>query len=365
MVIFDSEVLQSEFLNEPRDTLEQREAAIKLKEEIEEQEFLLEFLLQMQQKRQEIADKLDDTICFLSSDIEEVLKQQSLLKRQGGCYPEQNNEDHSSLERVHNPLMNPVKNENSNSFGSRKRFRPGIRVNSEEQFSEPSAEGQRSENRESILSKSSRLMKNFKKLESAYFSTRCRLMKPSGNLSLRNSTVGSVGRGSVVRTEGSSVYNLASMEGQSEGRERGWVHPFLGGLCKYLSFSKLKVRADLKQGDLVSSNLVCSLGFDRDKEFFATAGVNRKIKIFECDAILNEDHDIHYPVTEMVSRSKLSSISWNSYIKSQIASSDFEGIVQVGLLLCTLLNISLSCVFFQRFASPIFRCGTLQEDKCT
>ncbi|XXG67637.1 hypothetical protein AAC387_Pa06g0934 [Persea americana] len=324
-----SEVLQSEFLNEPRDTLEQREAAIKLKEEIEEQEFLLEFLLQMQQKRQEIADKLDDTICFLSSDIEEVLKQQSLLKRQGGCYPEQNNEDHSSLERVHNPLMNPVKNENSNSFGSRKRFRPGIRVNSEEQFSEPSAEGQRSENQESILSKSSRLMKNFKKLESAYFSTRCRLMKPSGNLSLRNSTVGSVGRGSVVRTEGSSVYNLASMEGQCEGRERGWVHPFLGGLCKYLSFSKLKVRADLKQGDLVSSNLVCSLGFDRDKEFFATAGVNRKIKIFECDAILNEDHDIHYPVTEMVSRSKLSSISWNSYIKSQIASSDFEGIVQV------------------------------------
>ncbi|RWR89152.1 protein SPA1-RELATED 3-like protein isoform X2 [Cinnamomum micranthum f. kanehirae] len=324
-----SEVLQSEFLNEPRDTLEERVAAIKLKEEIEEQELLLEFLLLMQQKRQEIADKLDGTICFLSSDIEEVLKQQSLLKRQGGSYPEQNNEDHSSLERVHYPLMNPVKNENSNSVGSRKRFRPGIRVNSEEQFSEPSPEGQRSESQESILSKSSRLMKNFKKLESAYFSTRCRLMKPSGKLSLRNSTVGSVGRGSVVRTEGSSVDNLASKEGQSEGRERGWVNPFLGGLCKYLSFSKLKVRADLKQGDLVSSNLVCSLGFDRDKQFFAMAGVNRKIKIFECDAILNEARDIHYPVTEMVSRSKLSSISWNSYIKSQIASSDFEGVVQV------------------------------------
>lgn len=95
-MIFDSEVLQSEFLNEPRDTLEERVAAVKLKEEIEEQELLLEFLLLMQQKRQEIADKLDGTICFLSSDIEEVLKQQSLLKRQGGSYPEQNNEDRSS-----------------------------------------------------------------------------------------------------------------------------------------------------------------------------------------------------------------------------------------------------------------------------
>lgn len=331
-MIFDSEVLQSEFLNEPRDTLEEREAAIKLREEIEEQELLLKFLLQMQQKRQEIVDKLQDTICFLSSDIKEVQKQQSVLRKQGGSYPERNNEDNSALERVDNPLINPVKNENSTSFGSRKRFRRGLQVNSEEEFSEQSTEGQRSENQESILSKSSRLMKNFKKLESAYFSTRCRMMKPSGKLLLRNSRVGGVGRGSIVRTEGSSVDNLASKEGQIEGRKSGWVNPFLEGLCKYLSFSKLKVRAHLKQGDLLnSSNLVCSLGFDRDREFFATAGVTRKIKIFECDAILNEDRDIHYPVTEMVSRSKLSSISWNGYIKSQIASSDFEGVVQVGL----------------------------------
>jgi WD40 repeat protein len=90
------------------------------------------------------------------------------------------------------------------------------------------------------------------------------------------------------------------------------------------------VKADLKQGDLLnSSNLVCSLSFDRDGEFFATAGVNKKIKVFECDTIINEARDIHYPVVEMVSRSKLSSICWNRYITSQIASSNFEGVVQV------------------------------------
>ncbi|XXG77410.1 hypothetical protein AAC387_Pa08g1568 [Persea americana] len=328
-----SEVLESEFLNEPRDNLEDREVAIKIREEIEEQELLLEFLLQVQQRKQEIADKLHDTICYLHSDIGEVQKQQ-ILKQKGSSHPKLKKEEYSALQKVHGPTMCPLRNEESTISGSRKRFRQGHRINSKEESSEHSTEAQRSDtrsgNQERILSKSSRLMKNFKKLESAYFSTRCRLMKPTGRPLHRNSAVGNVGRGSIVRTEGSSVDSLSSKEGQSEGGKSGWINPFLEGLCKYLSFSKFKVRADLKQGDLLnSSNLVCSLGFDRDKEFFATAGVNRKIKIFECDAILNEERDIHYPVTEMASKSKLSSISWNSYIKSQIASSDFEGIVQV------------------------------------
>eukprot|EP00262_Sarcandra_glabra_P012920 TRINITY_DN3440_c0_g1_i1.p1 TRINITY_DN3440_c0_g1~~TRINITY_DN3440_c0_g1_i1.p1 ORF type:complete len:901 (-),score=151.37 TRINITY_DN3440_c0_g1_i1:409-3111(-) len=329
-----SDVLQSDFLNEPRDNLEERETAIKLREEIEEQELLLEFLLQMQQRKQETAEKLRDTICCLSSDIEEVVKQQSILRKQGPSYMELNKDKNLALEKVDQPLHRPGRNVDSTGLVSKKRYRAGLQIHSEEEFGGHVAEGRRSEthteNRESILSKSSRLMKNFKKLESAYLSTRCRLIKPSGKPLNRNSTVSSMGRGSIVRTEGSSVDNLSSKEDRSGGIKSGWINPFLEGLCKYLSFSKLKIRADLKQGDLLnSSNLVCSLSFDRDKEFFATAGVNRKIKIFECDMILNEDRDIHYPVMEMASRSKLSSICWNSYIKSQIASSDFEGIVQV------------------------------------
>ncbi|KAL5997666.1 hypothetical protein ACLOJK_008596 [Asimina triloba] len=328
------EVLQSEFLNEPRDSLEEREVAIKLREEIEEQELLLEFLMQMQQQKQEIANKLHDTICCLSSDIEEVMKQQSILKKKGNSYQEALKDDHTSIDRSVQPSLYPVRNEESTHFGSRKRFRLGPQIHSEDESNENSTEIQRSDSRsdhnECMLSKNHRLMKNIKKLESAYFSTRCRQFKPAGKVQNRSAPAGSIGKGSVVRTEGSSVDNLASKDGQSEGRRSGWINPFLEGLCKYLSFSRLKVRADLKQGDLLnSSNLVCSLSFDRDKEFFATAGVNRKIKIFECDTILNEDRDIHYPVTEMASRSKLSSVCWNGYIKSQIASSDFEGVVQV------------------------------------
>ncbi|KAJ0964822.1 hypothetical protein J5N97_025960 [Dioscorea zingiberensis] len=138
------------------------------------------------------------------------------------------------------------------------------------------------------------------------------------------------GQGSTVRTEDSSIDNFLSKEAVNTESRSGWIDPFLEGLCKYLSYSRLKVRADLKQGDLLnSSNLVCSIAFDRDKEFFATAGVNRKIKVFECNMILDEERDIHYPVVEMGSGSKVSSICWNSYIKNHIASSDFEGVVQV------------------------------------
>uniref|UniRef100_A0A6P4AFY2 protein SPA1-RELATED 3 n=1 Tax=Ziziphus jujuba TaxID=326968 RepID=A0A6P4AFY2_ZIZJJ len=319
------ELLQSEFLNEPRDDLEEREAAIELRQRIEEQELLLEFLLLIQQKKQEAADKLQDALSFLCSDIEEVMKQQMILKKKGGSCTELTKEDNSTSSL---PSMDIANDDDSTSLGSRKRFRPRLQIHNMEECDDNLDAD--TENQESILFRNSRLMKNFKKLESAYFLTRCRPIKPSGKPLFRHSPLSSDGRGSIVVTERSSVSNLASKDRYSEGRQSGWINPFLEGLCKYLSVTKLKVKADLKQGDLLnSSNLVCSLSFDRDGEFFATAGVNKKIKVFECDPIINEDHDIHYPVVEMASRSKLSSICWNSYIKSQIASSNFEGVVQV------------------------------------
>lgn len=323
------ELLQSEFLNEPRDDLEEREAAIELRERIEEQELFLEFLLLIQQRKQEAANKLQDTLSFLCSDIEEVMKQQTILKKKSSSCPDLVKEDNSTSSL---PLMNVVHDDDSTSLGSRKRFRPGLRILDMEGCDDNIDGDQKSdtENLESILFKSSRLMKNFKKLEAAYFLTRCRPTKLSGKHMIRHSPISSDGRDSAVVTERSSVNNLASKDQGYDSRQGGWINPFLEGLCKYLSFSKLKVKADLKQGDLLnSSNLVCSLSFDRDGELFATAGVNKKIKVFEFDAITNDDRDIHYPVVEMASRSKLSSICWNSYIKSQIASSNFEGVVQI------------------------------------
>lgn len=324
-------MLQSEFLNEPRNEIEEREAAIELREQIEEQELLLEFLLILQQKKQDTADTLNEIVSFISSDIEEVSKKQTAARLKGGSSSE------LGKKMVSGPrLMSITDDDDSGSSGSRKRIRQGYINSPDESDDHPE------EHQGSILSKSSRLMKNFRKLESAYFMTRRRSVKLACRSMGRHSQISSDGRGSIGATERSSISNPSLKERSNEHNQSGWINTFLEGLCKYLSFSKLKVKADLKQGDLLnSSNLVCSLSFDRDGEFFATAGVNKKIKVFEYNSILNEDRDIHYPVVEMASRSKLSSICWNGYIKSQIASSNFEGVVQVKVL----LGIQNICIF--------------------
>lgn len=321
--------MQSEFLNEPRENLEEREIAIELKEKIEEQELLLEFLLLLKQRKQEAADHLEEMVSFVTSDIEEVMKMQTAFRLKGGPSIDSVKDSASGL-----PLSNIVDEGDSGSLGSRKRCRPGLCIHNLEEVQTHLDDNQKLDgpagSQGNILSRSSRLMKNFRKLESAYFLTRHRALRQIGKPLARNSTISSDARGSVVVTERSSISNMSLKEQHNEGRQTGWINSFLDGLYKYLSYSKLKVKADLKQGDLLnSSNLVCSLGFDRDGEFFATAGVNKKIKVFEYNSILDEDRDIHYPVVEMASRSKLSSICWNGYIKSQIASSNFEGVVQV------------------------------------
>lgn len=110
-----------------------------------------------------------------------------------------------------------------------------------------------------------------------------------------------------------------------------WLGGFFDSLCKFARYSRLEVRATLRHGDMVNAaGMVCSLSFDRDNEFFAAAGVCKRIRIFECDVVLGEQEvDLHYPVVEMACRSKLSSVCWNSYIKAYIASADYQGVVQV------------------------------------
>lgn len=45
--------------------------------------------------------------------------------------------------------------------------------------------------------------------------------------------------------------------------------------------------------------------------------------------VVNEVADVHCPVVEIPTRSKLSCLSWNKCVKPLIASSDYEGIVTV------------------------------------
>ncbi|KAL5573499.1 hypothetical protein UlMin_023096 [Ulmus minor] len=116
---------------------------------------------------------------------------------------------------------------------------------------------------------------------------------------------------------------------QREGYTAGLAN-FQSVLSTFTRYSRLRVIAELRHGDLFhSANIVSSIEFDRDDELFATAGVSRRIKVFDFSSVVNQPADLHCPVVEMSTRSKLSCLSWNKFVKNQIASSDYEGIVTV------------------------------------
>lgn len=118
---------------------------------------------------------------------------------------------------------------------------------------------------------------------------------------------------------------IITREGYSSG-----LADFQSVLSTFTRYSRLRVVAELRHGDLFQSpNIVSSIEFDCDDELFATAGVSRCIKVFDFSSVVNEPTDVHCPVVEIKTRSKLSCLSWNKFTKNHIASSDYDGIVTV------------------------------------
>ncbi|CAL2241955.1 unnamed protein product [Prunus armeniaca] len=168
------------------------------------------------------------------------------------------------------------------------------------------------------------LMKNISQLEDAYASTRSQMGKTETapvECSYKE-VLNNRYRWCHVRnhTQDSSL-------NQKSGDRLG---AFFDGVSKLARRSKFEVRGTLRNGDLLnSSNVICCLSFDCDEEYIATAGVSKKIKIFDFAALVDNSLDIHYPVVEMPNKSKLSCVCWNNYFKNYLASTDYDGVVQM------------------------------------
>lgn len=106
---------------------------------------------------------------------------------------------------------------------------------------------------------------------------------------------------------------------------------FRESLIKFSAYNSLRVLTSLNySNDLFNnSTIVSSIEFDKDNEFFAIAGVTKRIKVFDYGAVMKDVVNIHYPCLEMTSRSKISCISWHNYHKGTLASSDYEGTVTI------------------------------------
>lgn len=294
---------------------------MQLEEKEAESEVLLYFLSQMQHEKQETARKLAQDIARLNLDIKEVERRQLPFKRKRSLAAKAAD-------------MNGQRRNSAAPMQDRrgllgKRQYPEDNVEKEATLRRQG--GLCTEGGGKVLSKSARFMSNFNHLEKVYFAMNWRTGTPGmGPSSKEGSQSGMIG------SAANEQKKLDPKMGEDKDGE--WLGSFFDSLCKYARYSRFEVKATLRHGDLLNTaNMVCSLDFDRDEEYFATAGVCRRIKVFECDTVLNEHVDIHYPVVELPSRSKLSSVCWNGYIKSHLASCDYDGIVQVGTphsLLC-------------------------------
>lgn len=118
-----------------------------------------------------------------------------------------------------------------------------------------------------------------------------------------------------------------SNSSDSSGKDE--LESFMKSLSKFTRFSSFRPLATLSYASDIynGSSIVSSIEFDKDCDYFAIAGVTKKIKVFEYDAVINDVVDIHYPVHEMVCNSKISCVTWSSYHKNMLASSDYEGTV--------------------------------------
>ncbi|KAJ2721132.1 hypothetical protein H4R23_004629 [Coemansia sp. Cherry 401B] len=146
---------------------------------------------------------------------------------------------------------------------------------------------------------------------------------------------------------------------------------FMETLTTVARYERFRQVATLRYGDSTASTaIVASIEFDRDEEIFAVAGVARKIKIYDYANVVQqadswnefaagktqqqplrrlagrhewwnregeatEDEPaltstmMQYPVAEYTNRSKISCLSFNPYIKAQLACSDYDGTVSL------------------------------------
>ncbi|OVA06388.1 Protein kinase domain [Macleaya cordata] len=276
------EVLHSELIFKSQELSSEDQLSSSFAEDDVELDLLLHFLATLKEQKEKHASKLVEEIGCLEADFKEVEKRHLLRTAEILPGTHKNSKARESFvikESIGSEMLSRLTSSNMNE---------------------------------------ARLMQNINQLENAYFSMRSQIELSETDHTARTD------RDLLKKVQNENEEWLPSQKATDR------LGSFFDGLCKYARYSKFELRATLRNSDLLNSaNVICSLSFDRDEDYFAAAGVSKKIKIFEFNALLNDSVDIHYPAVEMPSKSKLSCVCWNNYIKNYLASTDYDGVVQL------------------------------------
>ncbi|KAK2709958.1 E3 ubiquitin-protein ligase COP1-like [Artemia franciscana] len=111
----------------------------------------------------------------------------------------------------------------------------------------------------------------------------------------------------------------------------GDTEEFSDMLSKFTRYSSLRPLATVHYASDVfnNSSIVSSIEFDKDGDYFAVAGVTKRVKLYEFSSIVNSAMELHYPVLEIVGSSKVSWLTYNYFHKNYLGSSDYEGNVTI------------------------------------
>ncbi|DBB03651.1 TPA: hypothetical protein ACH3X3_010979 [Trebouxia sp. C0006] len=283
-------------------------------------ETLLDFLSIMQQTTVTAMDKTQHQLSLLGSDIQEVNAAILSLQCQHGVVSEQLpgllHQSSAPEQLLLQPRAQaPLELQHP---ASRKRQRSWEAESAESQSVSGSLGPWHIDNHSEADSKRERIQQSCQNVDRAFGELERKFFLQ------RENPDGQAHRASPDLSDSSHV-DLPGLAGLSDH-----LADFSADLIDFSRYSQLKVKAELNYSDLLTvTDMVCSTAFDRDDEFFATAGVFRRVKIFDFASVQDSDTSIHYPVLEIPSRSKLSSVCWNSYVKSNLICSDYEGVVQL------------------------------------
>ena len=119
-------------------------------------------------------------------------------------------------------------------------------------------------------------------------------------------------------------------ESLNSKRREQYVDKVANTLLGISKHNKLKLEVEIPCGDMLQkSAIISSIGFNDKQEYFATAGVSKRIKIYDIQNVLEDRFRIPCPILELTWRTKLSDLDWNKQHSAHLATSDYDGMISV------------------------------------